>query len=335
MNKNMGEYKVLWIDDEYQNMDLFIEWCLAEHNIVLVPFKTRREGMEELEEHINEYDAVILDAKACDESENELPNLEALRNARDRINQLALIRYLPMFIFTGQPDLLSNRTFENIFGNYYEKHTDNERLIRDLLQSIKDAPKRQIINRHSKVFNALDQLGLDITVKEHVLDMLQIAYSQEETSITRHKLYYNFLRQLVEHIFRSFNRIGLIPDEFIINGKINLNQSSLYISGKNPQHIGLRYGKEGDRIVPRYIENILRLVLDLGNKHSHTTDLEVMDENQLNDFFHQINSRYLIPSLIMQMCEVIIWCSDYAKRNNNKEINLSHCTKIEYNQTNE
>lgn len=335
MNNNMGKYKVLWIDDEYQKMDMFIELCITKHDIELVPFRTRREGMEELEEHINEYDAVILDAKAYDESENELPNLEALRNARDRINQLTLIRYLPMFIFTGQPDLLSDKTFESSFGNYYEKHTDNDKLIKDLKQAIEDAPRRQIINRHSRVFKALGRLGLDVTVKEQVLDLLQLAYSQEETSVARHRLYYNFLRQLVEHIFRSFNRIGLIPDKFVVNGKINLNQCSLYISGKNPIHIGLRYGNEGDRIVPIYIENIIRLVLDIGNAHSHTADLEIMDDNQLNDFFHQVNSSYLIPSLTMQMCEVIIWCSDYAKRHPDKEKNLSHCTRIEGSQANE
>lgn len=331
----MGEYKVLWIDDEYQKMDLFIELCIAKHNIELVPFKTRREGMEELEEHINEYDAVILDAKAYDESENEVPDLDALRNARDKINQLSSKKYLPMFIFTGQPDLLSDKTFKSSFGIYYEKQTDNDRLIKDLKQAIQDAPRRQIINRHSRVFKALDKLGFDVTVKEQVLDLLQLAYCQEGTSVARHKLYYNSLRQLVEHIFRSFNRIGLIPDEFLVNGKINLNQSSLYISGKNPIHIGLRYGNVGDRIVPRYIENIIRLVLDIGNAHSHTMDLEVMDENQLDDFFHQINSNYLIPSLTMQVCEVIIWCSDYVKRHPDKEINLSHCTRIEDNQANE
>lgn len=334
MNKNMGKYKVLWIDDEYQKMDLFIELCLAEHNIELVPFKTRKDGMEELEEHINEYDAVILDAKAYDESENEVPELDALRNARDKINQLSFRKYLPIFIFTGQPDLLSDKTFKSSFGNYYEKQTDNDKLIKDLKRAIEDAPRRQIINRHSKVFKALDKLGFDVTAKEQVLDLLQLAYSQEATSVARHRPYYNFLRQLVEHIFTSFNKIGVIPDEFVVNGKINLNQSSLYISGKNPIHIGLRYGNEGDRIVPRYIENIIRLVLDIGNAHSHTTDLEEMDENQLNDFFHQINSSYLIPSLTMQMCEVIIWCSDYAKRHPDKKINLSHCTIIADNQAN-
>ena len=53
--------------------------------------------------------------------------------------------------------------------------------------------------------------------------------------------------------------MGLVPDQCITDGKVNLNQSSLYLAGKDAEKIGVRYGVKGDRIIPDYIENIIQL----------------------------------------------------------------------------
>ena len=67
MKEIITKYNVIWIDDEFDKMSQFILDCKLNHQVNLVPFRTQRAGMEELEKHIEKWDAVILDAKMFDE----------------------------------------------------------------------------------------------------------------------------------------------------------------------------------------------------------------------------------------------------------------------------
>ena len=127
----MRPYNVLWIDDEWEKMDLFKELCKEDHSIILHPYTTQKKGMAELEANLSFYDAVLLDAKMWDESENEQASLVGLRNAKQKLDQLTLKRAIPYFISTGQPDLMSNKMFEDSFGKYYIKDRDDDQLIQD------------------------------------------------------------------------------------------------------------------------------------------------------------------------------------------------------------
>ena len=114
------KYNVIWIDDEWDKMIAFKDECEIIHQIHLEPFRTQKDGMEELDKNLNAWDAVILDAKMFDQSDiNEVPKLDGLRNAINHINQLSLRRKIPYFISTGQPDLMHNETFEQGFGRYF------------------------------------------------------------------------------------------------------------------------------------------------------------------------------------------------------------------------
>ena len=47
------EYNVIWIDDEWDSIGKsFIQICEKRHNIHIKAFKTRREGMEALEQNL-------------------------------------------------------------------------------------------------------------------------------------------------------------------------------------------------------------------------------------------------------------------------------------------
>ena len=84
----MKDYQVLWIEDQPEAQPGFMDQAELQ-GIYLHNYRTSREGISELEQNLQKYDAVILDAKVYDESENEVPSTIGLRNARDRIIELS------------------------------------------------------------------------------------------------------------------------------------------------------------------------------------------------------------------------------------------------------
>ena len=73
----MNRYKVLWIDDNFDDQDAFLDKAF-QNGLDINPFKTSQQGMEELVSNIEQYDAVILDAMVYDESEDENASLKGL-----------------------------------------------------------------------------------------------------------------------------------------------------------------------------------------------------------------------------------------------------------------
>ena len=57
----MLQYRVIWIDDEWDKMPLFQEECRESHNIELIPFRNRKEGMEFFERQIESIRACLTD----------------------------------------------------------------------------------------------------------------------------------------------------------------------------------------------------------------------------------------------------------------------------------
>ena len=110
-----SRYHILWIDDEWELMTSFKKHCLLEYQMELHPFKTQKEGLDDYAKHPDFYEAVILDAKVLDESEEEVANVSSLQKAVMRIKEQ--FNNLPYFISTGQPDLLNDIMFKSFFPN--------------------------------------------------------------------------------------------------------------------------------------------------------------------------------------------------------------------------
>ena len=73
------DYNVIWIDDEWDTIgNSFIQICEKRHKIHIKAFKTRREGIEALEQKMKFWDAVILDARAFNNSSTKFINFSIL-----------------------------------------------------------------------------------------------------------------------------------------------------------------------------------------------------------------------------------------------------------------
>lgn len=321
-------YNILWIDDEWDKMTTFQQECEEIHGLHLVPFRTRDAGMEAFERDIDHWDAVLLDAKMFDKNENEVARLIGLRNAIQRLNELSLKRTVPRFISTGQTDLMSDENFKDSYGEFYRKGDDDVKLINDMLEAIKNSDNQQVKKYYQDVFNALDELGIKKYTENILTDILKPLHFPANDPNFKPVYHYNQLRQLVEYLFRACYEVGIIPDQCIVDGKVNLNQSSLYLAGKDAEKLGIRYGKKGERIIPDYIEDIIRSVLEFGNIHSHTVELSDEDNLVIEKIFKTARSRYIIFGLTLQLSEAIIWFSEYISKHNDKEVNSLMCNRV-------
>lgn len=321
-------YNILWIDDEWDEMPSFMQECEEVYRLKLWPFKTRKAGMEALEQNLDKWHAVLLDAKMFDESENEVARLKGLRKAKEQLDRLSAVKAIPYFISTGQPDLLDNEEFEELVGKYYEKETDDIQLMEDIVAEIEKAEAMQVRAIYETVFHSLESLGISEYTDAILLDIFVPMHFAEKASSFKPVHHYNQLRQLVEYIFRACNKVSIIPDECIPNSLVNLNQCSLYIAGKDAEKVGVRYGEPGDRIIPPYIESIIRSVLEFGNVHSHTVELDSEDLIKVESILRSAHSKYLIYGLALQMCEVITWFSNYVTANKDRKENLAKCKTL-------
>lgn len=324
-----NKYNILWIDDEWDKMTTFQRECKELYSLYLEPFRTRKDGMEALERNIDHWDAVLLDAKMFDENDNEIASLAGLGKAKQRLDELSLRRAIPYFISTGQPDLISDKNFKDLFGDYYVKGKDDVKLVNDMLKAIENSDSQQVKTIYKDVFSGLDKIGVRQYVEPILMDiLLPLHYPAKEPNF-KPVHHYNQLRQLLEYLFRACNKVGLVPDQCITDGRVNLNQCSLYLAGKDAEKSGVRYGEKGERIVPDYVESIIRAILEFGNIHSHTVELEEDDLQKIEGIFRTAQSRFIIFGLTLQICEAVIWFSEYIQKNDDKEVNLLLCKELQ------
>lgn len=320
-------YNVIWIDDEWDTRGTsFIKTCKLKHQILISAYKTRKKGIAALENNLKHWDAVILDAKAFNNSEDEVADVDGLYAAKDRLIELRQQRYIPFFVLTRQPNLIDDKMFEKSVGKFYKKDLDGQnKLIADLKEEVSKSSRFQI---KSLYYDAVEQLS-DISLEtcEDVIDILE-AMHHPELPFTA-KLHFNPLRQALENIFRKANQVGIIPDEFFPSEIVNLNQCFMFLKGNDAERIGMRFGEVGERVVPKYIENMMGLIISLGNANSHSklTDSEIQEAEKriINE---GMNTKSLVYSMALQLCEIVSWMNQYMREHPDKDVNLEKCKPI-------
>ena len=272
----MNKYKILWIDDQYELLSELMERCEVVKGFEITKCRFAKEGMKIFESHLEEWSAVVLDAKVLMESLNEVPNLSGLRYCRDCINELKPRRYVPMFVFTGQPDLISNELFENMVDKYYSKGDDDDQLIEDIISAADQQEETQIIHKHQTVFDVWPESKHDLL---RILKVLEREDWQNNSVL-------NDIRKIMSDVMFRMNNRGLCTE---IHDGSNLNACSRMLCQPYME-----------TIIPIYIQRSIHTCVAVTNPGSHRTktDSDVKDNK----------APYLIRSLIYNMLDVLYWC---------------------------
>lgn len=271
----MNKYKILWIDDQYELLSELMERCEVVNGFEITKCRFAKEGMKTFERHLEEWSAVVLDAKVLMESLNEVPNLSGLRYCRDRINELKPRRYVPMFVFTGQPDLISSELFENMVDKYYSKGDDDDQLIEDIISAADQQEDTQIIHKHQTVFD---------TWPESKHDLLRILKVLEKEDWQNNSVL-NDIRKIMSDVMDKLYACGFCS---VKHDGSNLAACS-YV-------IGQRYMEE---IIPVHVQRCIHSLVDVTNPGSHRTKI---DSDVASG-----KTPYLIRTLIYEMLNVLCW----------------------------
>lgn len=277
MNNN---YHVIWIDDEYEDQSLFIEECLDTHKIEIKPFKVRKEGIQELLNNINYWEAIILDAKCLNESEDEVASLEGLREAREAILEVKNKNNIPIFIYTGQTDYIGSEMFEASFGKYYRKGTDKDRLKDDIVSAIENKMSRVIREKYSNIFSWYSNPNELIKILSYVeLD------KNNDTEV------FNIIRKELEELMRRLEDYGILAVHF---NDTNLNNCSRFL--------GLN---EMTKYIPIYVQRAFYSCITVANHLSHS----LSGEKDVREG----KAPYLIKSTIFEFLNILTWENQLPK----------------------
>ena len=97
-------YNILWIDDEHDHPEMEPFMIQAEtFGIILNGFSNFKEGFANLNENLNHYDAILLDALFLENENSETVNKKGLGASIAKIHQLKSKKVLPFFVLSGQP----------------------------------------------------------------------------------------------------------------------------------------------------------------------------------------------------------------------------------------
>lgn len=302
------EYNVIWIDDEWDKMTEFKDEC-EELHIHLKPYSYQTAAMEELDKHPNSWDAVLLDGEIKDKSEHEEPStkglLKALMYLAERHKQI------PRFISTGKDKVKDNEMLKD--ERIYIKDVDDEKLFDDIKNTIDNIERFKVKLLYKDVIELLGTINKDVC--ESIISIFEKMHNPDSDISFDSRLYYNQIRQALECVFIVANKKGVIPDECFNDERPNIDQCYRYLVGDPAFHAGVRYGQQGEYIVPEYIGAMMAMIKNIGNEFSHP------NENN--------KTHYLLYSLALNLYEIANWMFRYIEEHPNRKENLLKCTKIE------
>lgn len=301
------DYNVIWIDDEWEKMTEFKDECEDLH-IHLQPFSYQKAAMEELDKHPNSWDAVLLDGEIKDKSEHEEPSTKGLLKALMYLAEKH--KQIPRFISTGKDKVKDNEMLKD--EHIYIKDIDDEKLFDDIRNTIDTIERYKVKLLYKDVIELLGSINKDVC--ESIISIFEKMHAPDSDISFDSKLYYNQIRQALECVYIVLNREGVIPDACFSAGRANIDQCYRYLVGDPAFHAGVRYGQQGDYIVPEYIGAMMAMIKNIGNEFSHP------NENN--------KTHYLLYSLTLNLYEIANWMFRYIE-SPDRERNFSKCTMIE------
>ncbi|MBR6418088.1 MAG: hypothetical protein IKS36_04675 [Bacteroidales bacterium] len=331
MSKNNGLYNVLWIDEDADSMTF--KEIARKYNINVYQTRSWERGKIALANRFESYSAIVLDGN-CVIKDGDEPTPDFLYQAVREMESIFAQHEerLPWYVLSSgsAPDF--EKTIQRVsMGERAEMEEEWGRLfyrkgqdLDDLCIAIKHAAARRKDNKirtmYADVFRTMD-FYFTPDARQTMLVILKALHFPEESRDFDPVLYYTQLRRILEHLFRACNRLGMLPDEVLgPRDKVNLANSSLYLSGREV-NLGsrvVRYKRPGQYIFPPVIAQIVKSILVVANKNSHTVELDTQGRTVIQDYYNSLHSNNFLFGYALHLCDVIIWFGRYARKNYSK-----------------
>ena len=344
--ENHDLLQILWVEDDPGVRETY-PLKADTFDLQLVPYSCWDDGKAALEGDYDRWSAIILDAK-CKQHRDSSDN--AVRFLGEALKDIAAIskekrRIIPWYVLTGgaESEVSDSITDDRMKWdadwtkatnkNYYSKNVDNEMLFRRIRYYAKKSPRMQIQEMYRDSCELLAQL--DTNACEDIMTILEAIHFPDSHPDFTPRLFYNPLRKALEYIFRDMRKVSIIPDNFFNGNTVNINQCFIFVIGKDAEKLGFKH-KDGG-ITPRHIQDMMSLIINLGNANSHsfeTSHSTELSEEEIQNYDKHIttiggNSKLMIFSIALQFCEILQWMNNYIKNHPDKEENRKKWVKLD------
>jgi hypothetical protein len=298
-------YQVLWIDDEYLELSEFSKDA-ADNGIVLLGFKSVDEGIQHLKQHLEQIDAVLLDARVFLHKEQAAGTgtVAALSEARTQIDRLSGQRHIPQFVLSGQKGVIDDENFKLTYKNFYKKGSPEEtdRLFHDIKAESDEQQHTQMRHRYADAFAACT----DRCVSERAGRLLYEALVALNESQLTHgdDLKINTLRQILEEVCIAACRHHLLPPKCVDSGQVNLTGSGKLLAGETAKIAGANRSMT-IRLLPDVLAELINTLVNLTHNASHASASGT--SSRLLDLRTRVRTPYLQAALTYQVLDLLVW----------------------------
>ena len=192
-------------------------------------------------------------------------------------------------------------------------------------------------NLYSDVFSSLDRLGLAGEVGYFLMPLLvPIHFGGISNADYNHR--YVDIRKALEGMFRNMVGKGVLPPNIISKGAketVNLSWSSLFLGASQPEDPESLQDYDSEKkfwvkierltdapILPKQLADWLKSAIFQTGGAAHTTTADEELAMNLEKYLpHVGNSPYMLRSLVMGLCDFILWYDNFIKNHPDEEIN--------------
>jgi hypothetical protein len=327
----MKKYKVLWVDDQCKEMEQFVIEADNE-GIYLDGYRSYIEGFEILEKNLEKYDAILLDGLFF-ENKNQVEGTEdvvALGRAIGKINELKLKKAFPWFVLSGKEQFTKgNSILEANKKRCFDKtnHKDVDELFQEIKKSADNLLDTQIKHDFQKVFEVCTEKYIGNDAQKPLMHILKSV--KQPLNSFDDEFYFTQIRIILESMFRAANKQGLLHDKCIPGGKVNLTESSLFLTGENTKHLDVYCSEiHFSKIISESVKSIIFIT----GSASHTVAPDIKNNLNFSEFRKTVQTPYLLYSLTFQLMDILIWFKKYSDDNPDREKNKSYWKDVQINQ---
>ena len=342
-------YKVLWVDDDESIIDSFATLAEEEYDITLDVATNWEKAEEKLRVNFKEYSAIILDANCKLKESDSQPSELFLGQVSVRLSRIfgEKHEFIPWYVLSAGTmkafDVVmalinteERQRMASIWGDllYFKDSAKGDacdKLFGKIREISADKTINKVLFRHADVFKYLgevDYIGYT-KARTNVLKMLSALYNPEENLNFEYEG--NPIRHVVEYIFRTANRVGILPDDlFNDKNQMVILDSSRYLAG---MLIGC-YDEKNRKLVKYYsrlrpdckpvfsdgVDDIVRDLINFSNAGSHTQNESPykIEEDKKEIFFGKV----------LMLCHVIKSFGRYLESHKDTEENRRTQEKI-------
>ena len=339
--------QVLWVEDDESIIEPF-QLEAENYDLELVDYHCWDDAKKKKEKEYDRWSAIILDAKCKFHKDSADNAVVFLREALKDISVIAKEKHrtIPWYVLSGgdigeisdsiNEDRLKwdedwtkskNKTF-------YSKNTDREDLFHRIIIHANKSPRLQIHEVYHKVFDAIEECGIDDNAYNALEDLLTPIHFSDVITDEDYNGRFKNVRTIYEYLFKAMGNKGILPDW---GKKVNAQWSSCLLAGvdatvkKNPEIPEIVKYKSHSPILPKILQGILREIVNVVPKMLHAEDEDTNSNEERKGIEYLLmvdNSTYLLKSYTFQLCDLILWYRNYLKDHKDKNANMKNWEKL-------